>query len=81
MSGPNPHSEELSEIIRAMGDVSEWSHNVAQFSSRDFAGFDPSRPLRESETLLEPHSHLLKGALLTVIAQLSGLIGSQKISG
>ncbi len=41
--------------IRALGELAEWLHNMADFSTRDFAGFDQQRFWDEFERLRTKH--------------------------
>ena len=41
--------------VRALGELAEWLHNMAAFSTRDFAGFDEQRFWNEFARLLAKH--------------------------
>lgn len=64
------HGRQNQDCLEIIDSLSDWSHNIASFSAKEFVEFNEAHALNEAKYLLSPHLEKLRGNLTLVLRQL-----------
>jgi len=68
---PSQPEHLLQEKLDTIEALSEWCHNIAHFSAKDFSFFDEAHSLSEARYLILPRESMLKTRIMSHLAELN----------